>query len=152
MPVTIAAETPLTDEGRALIAGSQEALLEVFSPDEIFSFSAEELATPDVTFLVARDGGAALGCVAMVDCGDYVEVKRLYVPAAGRGRGLARALMAALEATALQTGKPMVRLETGDALAPAVALYKSLGYAVRGPFGDYPDHPASLFMEKVLQT
>ena len=92
----------------------------------------------------------ALGCVAMVACRDYAEVKRLYVPAQGRGRGLARALMAALEAQAKAAGKAFIRLETGDALVPAVALYRSLGYVARGPFGDYPEHPASLFMEKAL--
>lgn len=150
MPLTIAPESPLTPEGRALIDGSQAALLEVFSPDEIFSFSPEELATPDVAFLVARDGGEPLACVAMVDCGDYAEVKRLYVPPAGRGRGLARGLMAALEDRARAAGKRFVRLETGDALMAAVALYRTLGYRLRGPFGDYPEHPASLFMEKAL--
>ena len=150
MPLTIAPESPLTPEGRALIAGSQRALLEVFSPDEIFTFSPEELATPDVAFLVARDGGQALGCVAMVDCGAYAEIKRLYVPQAGRGRGLARALMAALEDRARAEGKAAIMAETGEALVPAVALYRDLGFTARGPFGDYPDHPASLFLEKPL--
>jgi putative acetyltransferase len=43
-----------------------------------------------------------------------------------------------------------VRLETGDLLAPAVTLYLSLGYRKCGRFGDYADHPASVFMEKTL--
>ena len=150
MPLTISPESPLSADGCALIEGSQAARVDVFSPDEIFTFSPEELATPDVTFLVARDGGLAMGCVAMVDCGTYAEVKRLYVPDAGRGRGTARALMAALERQARAQGKTHVMLETGDALVPAVALYRALGYDVRGPFGTYPEHPASLFMEKVL--
>lgn len=150
MTLTITPESPLTDEGRRLIDGSQAALLEVFTPDEIFTFSPEELASPDTTFLVARDETLALGCVAMVDCGSYVEVKRLFVPPEGRGRGIARLLMADLEASAANAGKEAVRLETGDALKPAVALYTALGYRVRGPFGDYPEHPASLFMEKLL--
>lgn len=150
MSLTISPESPLTLDGQSLIDGSQEALLEVFTPDEIFTFSPQELATPDVTFLVARDGGAALGCVAMVDCGAYAEVKRLYVPGAGRGRGVARALMAALEGRARAQGLAHVMLETGERLGPAVALYRALGYEVRGPFGDYPEHPASLFMEKAL--
>jgi putative acetyltransferase len=150
MPLTIAPESPLTPDGRALIAASQDALLEVFAPDEIFSFSPEELAGPEVAFLVAREGNGPLGCVAMVDCGDYAEVKRLFVPPEGRGRGLARRLMADLEARARAAGKRWVRLETGDALVAAVALYQTLGYRVRGPFGDYAEHPASLFMEKAL--
>lgn len=150
MPIKITPESPLSPEGRALVAASQTALEEVFPPEHIFTFSPEELATPDVAFLVARDGGGPLGCVAMVDCGDYVEVKRLFVPREGRGRGLAKALMAALEDRARAAGKAHVRLETGNELVAAVALYRAFGYQVRGPFGDYPDHPASLFMEKRL--
>lgn len=151
MTVTITPGSPLSAESRVLIAASQEALLEVFEADEIFSFTAEDLASPDITFLVARDdSGAPLGCVAMVDCRDYVEVKRLYVAPKGRRRGVAHLLMEDLEQRARDTGHQVVRLETGDALVAAVQFYTTLGYAVRGPFGDYADHPASLFMEKQL--
>jgi len=149
MPPEIHIESPLTEDGQVLIAQSQGALEEVYDASEIFSFSAAELARPDTHFLVARGaGGAALGCVALVDCGGYGEVKRLYVRPEGRGLGTARALMAALEALAARLGLAEVLLETGDRLVPAVALYESLGYRVRGPFGDYPEHPASLFMGK----
>ena len=147
----IAPTSPLTDIARRLIAGSQAALLEVYAPDEIFSLTAEELAaTPGMTFYVASRADEGLGCVASLDCGDYVEVKRLYVAPAGRGTGLARALMARLEDDARAAGKTAVMLETGPELAAATALYRALGYRERGPFGDYPPHPASLFMEKPL--
>ena len=150
MTLTITPESPLSPDGLALIDASQQALEEVFAPEDIFSFSPEELALPEVTFLVARQNANPMGCVAMVDCGDYAEVKRLYVGPAGRGKGVARALMAELEARAGALGHRYVRLETGDALGPATTLYRSLGYGVRGPFGNYPEHPASLFMEKPL--
>ncbi|MDH5453030.1 MAG: GNAT family N-acetyltransferase [Paracoccaceae bacterium] len=148
--ISITAESPTSPDGRILVDGSQIALLEVFPPEEIFTFSAEELATPDVTFLVAREAGQAIGCVAMVDCGDYAEVKRLYVPKEGRGKGLAKAMMATVEARARESGMTTIRLETGEALVSAVALYEALGFRRCGRFGDYADHPASLFMEKVL--
>ncbi len=151
MSLTIAKTSPLSADSRALVAESQRALEEVYPPDEIFSFDAEELAGEDTTFLVARGAdGMALGCVAMVRCGDYAEVKRLYVRPEGRGQGVARALMSALEREARAQGCGAVLLETGDKLAAAVALYDRLGYRVRGPFGAYPEHPASLFMGKVL--
>lgn len=147
----IAPTSPLTPMARALIAGSQEALLAVYGPDEIFTLSAEELAaTQGMTFYVASRDNAGLGCVASLDCGSYAEVKRLYVAPAGRGTGLARALMARLEADARASGKTVVMLETGPELLAATALYRALGYVARGPFGDYPPHPASLFMEKRL--
>jgi putative acetyltransferase len=151
MNLSIAVESPLTPDGRRLVAGSQDALLTVLAPDEIFTMTAEELDRPGLTFYVARDAqGRALGCVARQDAQDYVEVKRLFVPSEGRGKGVARALMARLEADARARGCYRVLLETAEALVPAVRLYETLGYVRRGPFGDYADHPASLFMEKRL--
>lgn len=150
MSLSIRAEDPLSEEGRALIAGSEEALRSVYSVQECFTFTAEELVSPEITFLVAREGGAALGCVALCDYGQYGEVKRLFVAKAGRGAGVGRALMADLEARARKLGHRNVRLETGEKLESAVILYEKLGYNVRGPFGDYEEHPASLFMEKAL--
>ena len=150
MRLTIRPESPLTDEARALLAGSDEALRAVYAADECFTFSPEELDDPAVTFFVARRDGAPIGCVALCDCGDYAEIKRLFVRPEARGSGAGRALIAHLEAAARAAGHGAVRLETGPRLAAALALYTALGYTERGPFGDYADHPASLFMEKAL--
>lgn len=149
MTLTIALESPVSQDGRALIAGSQAAMEEIYPPDEIFSLRPEELDRPEVAFLVARRAdGVAVGCVALVDCGGYCEVKRLYTRPEARGSGAAKALMAALEAEAKARGITEILLETGPRLAAAMQLYRRLGYQSRGPFGDYPPHPASAFMEK----
>ena len=139
MTLTIAPEDPLSADGRALIDGSEAALREVYRADECFTFSAAELATPDVTFFVARDNGVPVG-----------ELKRLFVRPSARGTGAGRALMAQAERHARTLGHRVIRLETGPRLAAGVALYRLLGYKERGSFGDYQDHPASLFMEKSL--
>lgn len=91
-----------------------------------------------------------MGCIALVNEGGYGEVKRLYVPHSARGLGIAKILVTHLEQSAKSMGLSSVKLETGEELAAAVALYKSYGYTVCGRFGDYDDHPASLFMEKAL--
>lgn len=148
--LSISTESPLTGDGRRLIDGSEAALREVYSADECFTFTAEELDRPEVDFLVARKDGAAVGCVALVACGDYAEVKRLYVPGSARGLGVAKALMDELESRARAKSIALVRLETGPKLAAAMALYAARGYVECGRFGDYEDHPASLFMEKRL--
>lgn len=151
MRPTIAPESPLAADGRALIAESQRAMEAVYPPEEIFSLTPEELAREAAAFLVARDAaGRAQGCVALVDRGGYAEVKRLYVRPLWRGLGLARALMAALEAEASARGLAEILLETGSRLGAAVALYESLGYRPRGPFGAYSEHPASRFMAKAV--
>ncbi|GGE49592.1 GNAT family N-acetyltransferase [Actibacterium pelagium] len=151
MSLKIRVEHPLSSSSRTLIAASQSALEAVYSADECFSYSPEELDTPNSLFLVARTKGCPLGCVALVDEGDYGEVKRLYVEPDARGLGVARALLAELQQVAKDIGLSVLRLETGDKLEPAVKLYQRLGYEPRDRFGSYDDHPASLFMEKELE-
>ena len=150
MSISVALESPITPAGRDLIAGSEDALRAVYSEDECFSFTAEELLGDTISFYVARKEGQPVGCVALVDYKTYGEIKRLYVPHTARGLGLAKTLMAHLENEAKAKGHSSVKLETGEKLAAAVSLYKALGYSVCGKFGEYEDHPASLFMEKAL--
>ncbi len=150
MTLAIAIEDPLSPDGLALIEGSEAALRELYTPEECFTFSPRELTAPGISFFVARRNGRPEGCVALCACGDYAEVKRLFVIPEARGTGTARALMTRLEAAARAAGHKIIRLETGPALTAAVALYHALGYSRRGPFGPYAAHPASLFMEKHL--
>lgn len=64
------------------------------------------------------------------------EVSKLLVHPAHRRRGLARALMTALEARARAEGRRLITLDTrtGDAAEP---LYAALGYEVAGIIPDY---------------
>ncbi|MBE9476181.1 MAG: GNAT family N-acetyltransferase [Proteobacteria bacterium] len=148
--IHITQESPITDDGHTLINGSEAALRAVYSADECFTFTADELLDDKVSFFVARKNGVAMGCVALVNEVAYGEVKRLYVPDHARGLGIAKVLMAHLETQAKAQGFRYVKLETGDKLVAAVALYKSLGYDVCEKFGPYEDDPVSLFMEKAL--
>ncbi|MBE3640397.1 GNAT family N-acetyltransferase [Mangrovicoccus algicola] len=147
---SIGVESPLDPEGRALIADSQAALLEVAAEEEIFSLGPEELAAPNAVFFVARMDGQPAGCVALVDMGRYGEVKRLFVRPAWRGRGIAEALMTAGESLALEIGLTEMRLESSTALAAAARLYRRMGYAECPAFGGYPVLPDSLFMARRL--
>ncbi|MEM7438103.1 MAG: GNAT family N-acetyltransferase [Pseudomonadota bacterium] len=150
MTLTITPESPLTDDASTLIEGSEAVLRAHYSADECFSFDANELDKPEVSFLVARSAGDAVGCVALVNYGSYGEIKRLFVPTSARGMGVAKALMSRLEADAKAAGLEAVKLETGDKLEAAVKLYSALGYTRCGPFADYEDIAASTFMEKLL--
>ncbi|NSX53980.1 GNAT family N-acetyltransferase [Parasulfitobacter algicola] len=150
MTLTVHIESPLTQDAAILIQGSEAALRDVYTADECFSFTAAELDKPGISFFVARSNGAPVGCVALCAYETYGEIKRLYVDPTGRGLGIAKTLMAALETHAKDASLDQIKLETGDKLAAAVALYGRLGYKICGPFGDYSEHPASLFMEKSL--
>ena len=105
--------------------------------------------------LLARDcQGKALGCGALRALGDGVaELKRMYVVPAARGRGVSKALLAALEGEALDRGWTTLRLETGPRQPEAIALYSGAGYRSIAAFGAYagaPDAADSLFFERVL--
>ncbi len=78
------------------------------------------------------------------------ELKRMYVIPEARGLGLARRILAALEADARAAGRTRMVLETGTAQPEAIALYASSGYAPCPKFGHYRDHPESRCYAKSL--
>jgi GNAT superfamily N-acetyltransferase len=65
----------------------------------------------------------------------------MYVVAARRGQGLARAMLAHLEGTARAAGAEVMILETGLAQPEAIALYESAGYTPIPGFGHYAWSP-----------
>lgn len=71
------------------------------------------------------------------------EVKRMYVAQDARGLGLARRMLAHLEADAAAYGAEVLVLETGLAQPEAIALYESSGYQPVPGFGFYKDAPLS---------
>lgn len=148
--ISVAAENPLAPQSRALIDASEVFIRSVFPPENCFTYSPEELATPQSTFFVAREANQPVGCVALVEMAGYAEIKRLFVPDHHRGKGVARALMDTLETHAAACGHTLLRLETGEELAAAVVMYRRMGYTECDPFGDYGTGDKSLFMEKRL--
>jgi GNAT superfamily N-acetyltransferase len=79
-----------------------------------------------------------------------VEVKRMYVAPSARRSGLARLMLAHLEATARTAGADAVLLETGVAQPEAMALYESAGYQRVEPFGYYREHPSNRCYGRLL--
>ena len=69
------------------------------------------------------------------------EVKRMYVEPSARRQGLARLMLAHLEAAARTAGAEVMILETGTAQPEAMALYLAVGYEPITPFGHYQDSP-----------
>ncbi|GAA2683888.1 GNAT family N-acetyltransferase [Streptomyces lunalinharesii] len=78
------------------------------------------------------------------------EIKRMFVVPTARGRGLARRILAALEADARAAGRIRMVLETGTAQPEALALYASSGYALVEKFGYYRTYESSRCMAKPL--
>lgn len=148
--VTVRPADPRSPEGRALLEASHAHLASLYPAEHNHYLSVDELAAPHVSFLLAARGGEAVGCAALARLDGYGEVKSMFVDPALRGGGVGAALMAALEGLARAEGLAVLRLETGDTLDAAHALYRRHGFAERGPFGDYAPGPHSVFMEKRL--
>ena len=149
--ITVQASDPTAPEARRLIEQLDGYLAGLYPPQSNHLLPAEALRAPGVVFLLARVDERAAGCGAFVDRGGaYAEVKRMFVLPAFRGLGVGRRLLADLEALAWAAGLALARLEAGVLHPEALALYEGAGYRRRGPFGDYPDDPLSVFMEKRL--
>lgn len=83
--------------------------------------------------------------------GGDAELKRMYVIPEARGMGLARRILAELEADARAAGRLRMALETGDQQPEAIALYLSEGYTLTAAkFGHYRTYDSSRCMTKPL--
>ncbi len=102
-----------------------------------------------VTFVVGDEVGEPVcggGLKPLLD--GAVEIKRMYVVPAARGRGVGSALLAALEAEARQRGFAVARLDTGERQPSAERMYREAGYEEIANFNANPI--ASFFGEKPL--
>src|SRR3990172_3323692 len=146
-------ESPVAQD---LIARLNAELNERYPEDDTanhFRLDGHEVAPGRGSFLVAYEEAVPIGCGAVrrIEAG-VAEVKRMYVAPAVRGRGVGRALLTALEAEARQLGATRLLLETGPRQPEAIALYEHAGFVRIPAFGEYEDHPLSVFMEKNLQA
>jgi GNAT superfamily N-acetyltransferase len=125
---------PPCDEGEALPHGS---------------FTA-----PEGAFLVVERDGVAVGCGGFRRCEEgpsgTAEVKRLFTTPEARGLGVARFVMAELEALAAAQGYARLWLETGTEQPEALALYAAIGYVRIVPYGEYKDSPQSVSFAREL--
>ncbi len=114
---------------------------------------AGEFEPPAGTFLVALLDGEPAGCGGWRshgDAGEVAELKRMYVAPAARGRGVARAVLAAVERSAREQGRKRIVLECGDRQPEAIALYSSSGYERIPNFGFYKDAPGCISFARTL--
>lgn len=102
-------------------------------------------------FVLALADDHAVGCGAIrrLESGD-AEIKRMYVAPAGRRKGVARAILAALEVEARALGAARLILETGNKQVEALALYRREGFEEIPRYEPYVDAQHSVCMAKQL--
>lgn len=116
----------------------------MFEPPTGSFFVAYVEGEPVATGAWRRSEVAALGATRTA------EIKRMYVVPRLRGAGVARRMLAHLEASAADFGAEALVLETGTAQPEAIALYESSGYTPVPGFGHYRDEPMSRCFGKLL--
>ncbi|MEU9506433.1 GNAT family N-acetyltransferase [Micromonospora sp. NPDC048170] len=112
-----------------------------------------EFVLPAGAFLVAHLGGEPVACGGWRshgDEGDTAELKRMYTAPAARGRGVARAVLAAVERSAREHARKRIVLECGDKQPEAIALYTAAGYERIPNFGYYRDAPGCISFARTL--
>jgi GNAT superfamily N-acetyltransferase len=111
----------------------------------------EEVTGDAGAFFVAYVDGVASACGAYRRIGPHTaEVKRMWAEPAMRGSKIGAAVLDTIESHAVTAGMRELKLETGEHLVPAVALYRKFGFAECKPWGEYVDSPLSYCMRKSL--
>ena len=144
-----------TEEIRALIAELDADLGGNYVPEQQHGLKLDAIFAPDMRFFVAYLDGAGVGCGGVALFDDFAEVKRMYVRPNARGRGVADAIVARIEAEARAAELHVLRLETGDAQHAAIRFYERQGFRTCGAFEPYASMEpyaiaTSVFMEKIL--
>jgi len=83
--------------------------------------------------------------------GRVAQIRRMFVEARLRRRGLAAAVLAHLEADAARHGVSMIILATGQPQVEAIGLYRRHGYLDIAPFGYYADTDQVVCLGKDLR-
>jgi GNAT superfamily N-acetyltransferase len=135
----------------ALIDAVQQEYVVRYGGPDATPVDPAEFAPPNGLFLVGYLDAepVATGGLRRHSATEY-EIKRMFVVAAHRGRGLSRLMLSGLEERARALGASRIILETGSRQPEAIALYASSGYERIDGFGHYADAPLSLSFAKLL--
>ena len=104
---------------------------------------------PTVLLAYENDTVVACGCFKIYN-ESTIELKRMYVIPAFRGRGIASTMVRELEQWAIELGYKNAVLETGTGQPQAIALYHKLGYTYADKPGQNEEIGHSVFMVKRL--
>jgi putative acetyltransferase len=152
----VAARAP-TPAVRLLVSELEAELSANYPSEQRHGLSLDAIFQDHIRFFVASSAGAPAGCAGVALTDGVAELKRMYVRPAFRGRGVAPALLATIEAVARAAGHRVLLLETGTLQHAALQFYRREGFSECGAFGEYermqPHAIAgSVFMRKDLRA
>ena len=109
---------------------------------------------PDIQTAVlvyANEAPVACGCFKEFDS-NTVEIKRMFVQKAYRGKKLSKKVLHELEQWAIENNYHSAVLETSIHFATAISLYKTHGYYIIPNYGPYAGLKESVCMKKGLSA
>ncbi len=128
-----------------------DAALKILDGDEHSFYNSLNKTDKIKHVIVAYDDEETVGCGAIREFAtDIMEVKRMYVLPNRRGKGIASAILKALELWAAELGYSKCILETGKKQPEAIALYKKSSYKIIPSYGKYVNMENSICFEKIL--
>ena len=149
----IEVDDPRRADVRALLERHLAFARGVTPAEHVHALDLTGLLDRSVTFFSVRCHGELLGVGAIkeLDPG-HVELKSMHTAQEARRRGVGRAMVEYLLAVAAERGARQVSLETGtgEAFAPARALYAAAGFVSSEPFGDYTASPSNVFLTRLM--
>lgn len=130
----------LLDEGLKVTDGDDHAFYNQFNKIDNINY-----------VVVAYEDEVAVGCGAIKHFNKQtVEIKRMFVSAEQRGKGIASGILGELETWATELGYTRTILETGLRQIEALHLYAKQGYERIPNYGQYEVMDNSRCFEKLL--
>ena len=143
-PMVIQSISPGTAEARALIEELDTEIAALYPGAAIEGIDVAEFEMAGGYFVVAREAEQAVGCGGFRPVDERcAEIKRMFVRATARRRGIGRRVLRHLEAEVRHRGFSTLVLETGCDNIGARALYEAEGYSPIPAFLGYVGIPIS---------
>lgn len=141
------------DDVRTLLAQHFAEMRTGSPPSACHVLPVDGLKVPEIRFFTLREGDVLLGCGALKRLEPrHGEIKSMRTANEAIGRGVGKALLDHIVATARSEGMTRLSLETGstEQFAAANRLYEREGFERCGPFGTYADTPFTRFFTKEI--
>ncbi len=140
----------------ALIAELDADIMARYPGESTNGINPAEFRAIGGVFVLATIDGSDAGCggfrpVALEGHVNTVEIKRMYVRPAFRGKGAAKFVLGELEGRAAAAGFGRAILETGLRQQEAIALYRRCGYEVIPNYGQFVGNAESICFGKGIR-
>lgn len=136
-----------------LIEDHMEQMEKHSPPSAQHHLEVKDYKDSKLTVWTAWEDNDLLGVGALKELSsNHGELKSIKTHPDHLRKGVAQLLVGFIIKQAVRRGYTRVSLETGaqEAFEPAISFYKSIGFEECGPFGDYVEDPASIFMTQKI--